>query len=246
MDFPKILYDDKDFLAVYKPYGMLTHGTGRGDKDFLESEFKESLADWVLKKYPETATVGEDPVLRPGVVHRLDRDTSGVIVIAKNQESFLFLKNLFKERKIEKKYIAIVFGKINPKDGVIDMPIGLKSGTIKRTVFSKVAKMMKEAVTEYKTLKILEDGKNIFSVIELRPLTGRTHQLRVHLNSINHPVAGDLLYGGKKNCKKSLLFFGNSRLFLHAKSLEFTDRQGKRIKVEIDPPGVFQEALDRF
>ncbi len=246
MDFPKVLYEDEDFLAVYKPYGMLTHRTIRGEGDFLNSDFKESLTEWVVKLRPEIALVGDEPSLRPGVVHRLDKDTSGVIVFAKNQNSFLFLKNLFKNRAVNKKYIAIVYGEMDPKEGEINKPIGLKSGTTKRTVFIREAKMIKEAVTQYKTLKILKSENDIFSLVELKPLTGRTHQLRVHMAFVNHPIIGDVIYGGGDKRKKGASFFGESKLFLHAQSIEFLNKSGEKIKIEVDPPSYFQEALNRF
>ena len=222
MESPSVLYEDKDFLAVYKPFGLLTHKTRTGGE--------EALTDWVLKLRPEIASVGDSPELRPGLVHRLDKDTSGIILFAKTQKSFEYLKKLFQDKKITKTYLALVLGIVKDKSGFIDKPIGLKSGTTKRTTFLKKVKMVKEAKTEYRVLNLLEFGNEKFSLLEVRPQTGRTHQIRVHLNSIGHPVIGDVLYGGSKNNLK------NTRLLLHAKSLEFTNESGKRIMVESELP----------
>jgi len=213
------IYEDKNFVAINKPAGLLVHQTAaKGEK---------TLVDWLLKKYPEIKNIGDPSTssgqvnLRPGIVHRLDRETSGVILIARNQKYFEYLKNLFSPygrspegrqgSQIKKTYLALVWGKVEPKTGIIKKPIRLKSGTIKRTVWQ--GKMEKEAITEYKVLKYL---KKDFSLLKVMPKTGRTHQIRAHLASIGHPIVGDTLYGKKTNP------FNLKRLFLHAESLEFS------------------------
>ncbi|HQA96269.1 MAG TPA: pseudouridine synthase, partial [Candidatus Colwellbacteria bacterium] len=123
-DMP-VVYEDKDLLAIAKPAGILMHRTAAKEKE-------ETLADWILKNRPEIKNVGDDPQIRPGIVHRLDKDTSGIIVVAKNQNAFEYLKKLFQDGQVEKTYLALVYGNIEPKEGVIDKPIGLKSGTVKR------------------------------------------------------------------------------------------------------------------
>src|SRR3989344_3550739 len=155
---PRVIYEDKDFLAIDKPAGLLVHSTGRGNE--------LTLVDWLLKRYPEIKKVG-DPY-RPGVVHRLDRDTSGIILVAKNQKYFEYLKNLFQTRAIKKTYRALVYGKMTPKKGIIEKDIKPRSGTTKRTVFK--GRGEKSAVTEYKLLKQFTG----FSWMEITPLTGRT------------------------------------------------------------------------
>ena len=157
-----------------------------------------SVVSWLLKNYPEVATVGDDPESRAGIVHRLDRDTSGVMIIPRTQEAFLFFKNLFQTKTVHKTYMALVYGA--PKDGrgTVDKPIGLNSGTVKRTVHVKNAKMVKDAVTDYEVIKTFEiDGTQV-SLVRVSPRTGRTHQIRVHMASINCPIVGDALYGPKK------------------------------------------------
>ncbi len=181
-----------------------------------------TLVDWLLSRYPEIATVGDDPAQRPGIVHRLDKDTSGVMLVAKNQKTFEYLKSLFQKHEIIKTYLALVQGELAKKSGVIDAPIGIKNGTTKRSIRS--TKMAKEAVTEYKVLA--------GSLLEVKPKTGRTHQIRVHLASIGHPIVGDPIYGKKPSVK-------NQRLMLHAASIEFTAPDGKRMRLEAEPPPEF-------
>jgi len=270
---PKVIYEDKDFLAVNKPSGMLVHGTWSvkhgtsdskrglkkesGDSRFTIQGLRErTLVDWVLERYPEIKGVGDPPssrlggttdgqvtLERPGIVHRLDKDTSGVMLVARNQEYFEYLKKLFQEHKIRKTYIALVYGIPKEKKGVIDEPIALKPGTTKRSVFG--GKMEKEAVTEYEQvigyrLKVLGGRKKKeelidVSLLKVRPKTGRTHQIRVHLASIGCPVLNDPIYASKKEK------VGSGRLMLHALSLEFTSKEGKKIFIESEEPAEFKE-----
>lgn len=222
-----VVYENKDFLAVNKPAGILMHKTAA-------KENEETLADWLTANHPEVKTVGDDPKTRPGIVHRLDKDTSGVVIIAKNQKAFEYLKNLFQNHEVRKTYLALIYGDIDPKKGVIEKPIGLKPGTTKRTVHG--GKMVKEATTEYRVLKDY-DG---FSLVEASPKTGRTHQIRVHFASINHPIVGDPLYGGKRVKQNSL---GLNRQFLHASSIEFTGPDKTRFKLEAKLPDDLTKAL---
>ena len=253
---PTIIYEDKNFLAINKPAGLLVHKVIKSEAKSKRLEKKSrasgsyaeepTLVDWILSRYLEIKNVGDDPVLRPGIVHRLDKETSGVMLIPKNQEYFEYLKSLFKTHAIKKTYLAIVSGIPKESRGIIDAPIGIKNGTLKRSVRSQ--RMAKEAVTEYKVLKTMQmpaAGGTIvsFSLLEVSPKTGRTHQIRVHLASIGHPVVGDLLYGPKKQPewarppKLSDGKFGRtSRLMLHAQSLEFIPRPGDSIKIEAESP----------
>ncbi len=252
MDEPKIVYEDENFVGVFKPAGMLTHsartnlpaqagvdltlrhnsGQARTDADKIMT-----LADWLVSKYPEMKTVGDPSTssgqvnLRPGIVHRLDRETSGIMLAVRNQKYFDYFKSLFKERQIKKTYLALVSGEPREKRGVIDKPIGIKNGTVKRSVHSK--KMLKSAVTEYKVVKTFISSGVPFSLLEVSPKTGRTHQIRVHLASIGHPIVGDPLYGGKKNASLA------NRLMLHAYSLEFSLPNGSRLRLEAEPDELF-------
>lgn len=229
---PKVVYEDQDLVAIVKPAGLLVHpvkALGR---------IEETLVDWLIDKYPEIKEVGDDPQIRPGIVHRLDKDTSGIMVVAKNQKTFGYLKSLFKDHKIIKKYTTIVYGLMKLGGGVVDRPIGIKTGSIKRTVFS--TKMAKEAITKYEVLKNLKAYGNDFSFLEVWPLTGRTHQIRVHLALIGHPVAGDKIYGLAK-----LKIFNPGRLMLHASSLEFIKSDGYKLKLEVDLPEDFKKLINQ-
>ncbi len=254
---PKVIYEDKDFVAVSKPAGMLVHKTrtnadngrisaddkARINADVVRENLRSyprasaTLVDWLLKRYPEVRNIGDDPAMRPGIVHRLDKETSGVMIIPRNQKFFEYIKSLFKERKIRKTYLAVVFRTPKEKKGRIEKAIGIKNGSVKRSVHSE--KMIKSAVTEYEVKKTFTRDGNEFSLLEVRPLTGRTHQIRVHLASIGHPVVGDDLYGRRKENHFA------KRLMLHAYSLEFSlpDKaglaQGARVKLEAEPESDF-------
>ena len=244
----EILYKDKDLLVINKPAGLLVHGIF--DK-FGPKHNEETLTDWLAKNYPETAKIGdrsEEEIVkqqRGGIVHRLDRYTSGVLVIARNQKSFEYLKKLFAGRFIKKTYLALVWGRIHEKSGVIDRPISIKDGSVKRTVFK--GKMPRESVTNYETLEhyMYVHGKHRdeLTLVRVMPKTGRTHQIRVHMSSIGHAVVGDRLYG-----KKGTIAFENGnqldRQFLHAKKIEFKSPNGKAIAIEAPLPPELQSILD--
>lgn len=226
---PKVILKKKEFLVLEKPAGLLMHGLPNKKME------EPTVADWLRKNYPETARVGDEPDVRPGMVHRLDRDTSGVLVVARTPESFAQLKKLFEERKIRKTYLALVRGCPERERGVIAKPLGIRSGTTKRSVRSK--KMSKEAVTEYRILEQAADEEGFkSSLLEVRPHTGRTHQIRVHLTSIGHPILGDPLYGPRVQPGWA------RRLMLHAVSLEF-ELDGRVFSVEAKPDKDFLKIL---
>ena len=223
----KVIYEDKNLIAVNKEAGVLVHSVmGRGEEPTLTKE--------LLKKYPEVKGVGDSPE-RPGIVHRLDKDTSGVLLIARNQKFFEYLKDLFQKHEVQKRYLALVCGKIAKKHGIIDKPISIKSGTVRRTVYE--GRMTKKAVTEYKVLKIIKKDGQSFSLIRVMPKTGRTHQIRIHLASIGCPIVGDKLYGKKDNPWQL------TRQFLHAESVEFSLKTGERIKIEADLPDELKKVI---
>jgi 23S rRNA pseudouridine1911/1915/1917 synthase len=226
-----IIYEDENILAVNKPAGLLVHGDSH------------NLAEWLVGKYPEIKKVGDDPE-RPGIVHRLDKDTSGVLLIAKNQKSFEYLKKQFQDRKIKKKYIALVDGKMKTESGTINLPIAKsKSDFRKKTSIGKMVGKVREAVTEYKVIKKYDE----YTLVEVFPKTGRTHQIRVHMKAIGHPVVCDKLYGPKKQ----ICPFGLTRQFLHANAIEFDlpaspagGPNESRLQLEADLPQDLQNALD--
>ncbi|MBI4094277.1 MAG: RNA pseudouridine synthase [Candidatus Liptonbacteria bacterium] len=234
MSEPEAIYEDKNFLAVAKPAGLLVHQTSIKYQVSGIRKREPTLVDWLTKRYPEIRTVGDDTETRPGIVHRLDKETSGILLVAKTQACFAYLKSLFANRRIKKTYLAWVCGVPKETRGAVRAAISLKSGTTRRTVHK--GKLGKPAVTEYRVKKEMRDEKGkMFALLEVMPLTGRTHQIRVHLASIGHPVVGDKIYGNRE-CR-----MGNkeTRLMLHALSLEFTSLDGKRLRLDVEPPEDF-------
>lgn len=230
----KVIFENKDIVALNKPAGLLTHPdrSKKGGK---------SLVEWLVEHYPEVKKVGDAPAERPGIVHRLDRDTSGVLIVARSQAAFAYLKKLFQTGGVRKTYAALVYGELTGR-GVINKPIGLRPGTTKRSVTSKNMKMVKEAVTEYQAQEIFEysaGGKtNFCTFLKVMPKTGRTHQIRVHLASISHPIVGDALYGPKKQALAA------PRQFLHAAAIELVLPDKSKVKIEAELPEDLRHIID--
>ncbi|KKS25416.1 MAG: hypothetical protein A2736_01045 [Candidatus Yanofskybacteria bacterium RIFCSPHIGHO2_01_FULL_41_27] len=225
-----IVYEDQNLIVINKPSGLIVHPANPNDKS-------DSVVSWLMEKYPEISDVGESAswrTLRPGIVHRLDKETSGLMLIAKNNDAFFYLKNLFQEHKIKKHYLALVYGRPKEPRGIIDAPLG-KIGA-KQTIQIIGTRILKErnAITEYKTLQNFKE----FTLLEVMPKTGRTHQIRVHLKSIGTPIAGDKLYSPKKKISHS----EPPRLFLHAYKLELLTPDQKSLILEADLP----EDLQKF
>ncbi|MBU4348281.1 RNA pseudouridine synthase [Patescibacteria group bacterium] len=226
MTSPELIYKHKDFLIINKPAGLLVH---RAVFNKVVEKEEKTLVDWLVKNYPELKKIGEDTVNRPGIVHRLDRETSGIILVPRTQEAFEYFKKLFQKHLINKTYLALVFGKAENKKGIINKPIGLKSGTTRHTV--RPSKMMKEAITEYEVVKYLHIKGEDLTLIKASPKTGRTHQIRVHLASIRLPIVGDKMYGRKRNPFPEI-----KRQFLHAQTIEFKWKKSTCFKFEADLP----------
>ncbi|MDO8575665.1 MAG: RluA family pseudouridine synthase [bacterium] len=242
----KILYEDKNILAIYKPTGLMVHADGRSEGPFL--------TDWIAKNYPLIKGVGETsyaqdgkPIDRPGIVHRLDKETSGVLLIAKNPKAHKFLKKQFQNHTIRKVYRLFVHGSISENDGLIDRPIGRSKNDFRRWSAQRGIKddvNKREAVTDFTVLARKVDGIKMgerFSYVEAMPRTGRTHQIRVHFKAINYPLVGDKLYA--PNHPESL---GFTRLALHSYSIEFENLDGKKIKIEAPLTDDFKNAEKLF
>jgi 23S rRNA pseudouridine1911/1915/1917 synthase len=231
---PEILFEDNYLLVVNKPSGLMVHPDGK--------HTEPTLTDWLLVQYPQLKGVGESLTLsngmvidRPGIVHRLDRETSGVMVVAKNQETFLELKEKFKSREVEKVYNAFLYGTLPEARGVINKPIGKSTQDFRKFSAQRGARgALREAVTQYEVL--CASGRHSF--VEMRPKTGRTHQLRVHAKAIHHPVVGDTLYA--PNHPPAL---GFTRLALHAHTLTIPMRDGSSRTFEAPLPEDFLHAL---
>ena len=237
---PELIYADDDIIVVSKPAGMPVHEA--------KHSTDRTLVDWLLERFPEIESVGDVPadeakaihLYRPGIVHRLDKLTSGVMVVARNQESFLRLKELFQSRAVVKVYLALVCGRLKERRGTITGALGrLASSPTKMGILGARGgiRMPKEAVTEYAVLEQFSAA----ALLEVRPRTGRMHQIRVHLASIGHPVAGDVVYGGTKVCFKEL-----GRQFLHAATLSFAFREGQMLSFSAELPEELKELLEEL
>lgn len=223
-------FRNKDFAIIEKPAGISVHPS--------ERELSGTLVNGLLAKFPILKNVGEDK-WRPGIVHRLDKFTSGLMIIPLKQGSFEFFKESFQQRKIKKKYIAVCWGKFKQKEGVVDFFVGRSKSDPAKQAASKDPERLanpKEARTKY---RVLEEGGGK-SLVELAPKTGRKHQIRVHMHGMGHPLVGDFLYGNKAVRKINKNF---SRFLLHAGKIEFADQQGKQRKFASDFPKEFLEIL---
>jgi 23S rRNA pseudouridine1911/1915/1917 synthase len=242
---PTILYEDTDVLVINKPEGWMVHGDGK-------TENTPIVVEWFLRRQPEVAGVGEpgfsvkgEQLDRSGIVHRLDRETSGVLILAKTQDAYQFLKQQFKDRHVYKEYRAFVYGRIHDRWGTINRPIGRSSKDHRLRSAMKGAKgMMREAVTDLERIGIGEYEGESFSYLKLVPKTGRTHQLRVHLRAIDRPIVNDVLYaphviGTSNNLRLS-------RMALHAHVLELTLPNGQNERFIAPVPQEFEEAAERI
>lgn len=223
-DLPlEILYEDTDVIAVNKPAGMVVHsGAGR---------HSGTLVNALLHRFRNLSTVGG--ALRPGIVHRLDRLTSGVILVARTDKSHRHLAEQFSSRQVEKVYLALVHGRVKADRGKVTTPI--TRDPVRRVRMTARLASGRSAITEYKVLGRFDK----FTLLEVRIGTGRTHQIRVHLASIGHPVTGDKLYGAPASAL--------DRYFLHAQRITFTGpSSGDRITVEAPRPPELQQYLDNL
>jgi 23S rRNA pseudouridine1911/1915/1917 synthase len=208
-----ILYEDNDCVVINKPVGVLSHSKGNFNPE-------ATVASWLASRV--TSLTGS----RAGIVHRLDRATSGVMICAKSPEALAWLQKQFSKRNVKKTYIAVVQGTLTNEQAVIDMPIERNP---KKPQTFRVGANGKPAITTYRVLT----ADNGLSLVELQPQTGRTHQLRVHLSQLGHPIVGDTLYAGRPA----------ERLYLHAEHLEITLPNRERRIFEAPVPDSFQELL---
>jgi 23S rRNA pseudouridine1911/1915/1917 synthase len=258
----KVLYDDHGLLIIDKPAGLVMH-PGAGFKG-------TTLASALLYQFKDLRLVGEEE--RPGIVHRLDKDTSGVVLVAKTPEMYGYLKDAFAEKKIKKEYVALVRGRVASKHGFIDTPIGKSQRDFRKYDVKDIIRS-KEALTEYWVLEYLSaenqkirksenqisptsdisdsSGIDTYTLLRVKLHTGRTHQIRVHFNSLGHPVVGDALYGGTLSVPKSHVKRGGrrsrleglDRQFLHAKKIEVRLPDGTWIEAESELPEDLKQVL---
>jgi 23S rRNA pseudouridine1911/1915/1917 synthase len=204
MDIP-ILFENDDFMIVDKPVDLPVHPAPGYNGT--------TLAEELVLKYPQIIGIGEDPI-RPGIVHRLDKDTSGAMIVAKTQPMFEYLKESFATRKINKIYTALLVGRLTEQHGFWNLPIG-RHPTDFRKMTANQPKEPKESSTEFFTIQLFRGQVDEYTQIKVKLHTGRTHQIRVHAQAAGYPVAGDQLYG-----KRASDIPGLHRQFLHASSLE--------------------------
>lgn len=240
---PNVIAEEEDVLAVDKPAGLIVHNDGRTEEP--------TLAEWLIEKYPAQKDVGE-PWVSPqgrriavaGIVHRLDRTTSGVVLVAKNDAMFAYLRNEFKMRRVEKTYRAFVYGHMEKDEGRIVAEImrsrQLADG-LPRRWFARICDKTdkRAAVTEWRILQRFSDEGEPVSYLELQPKTGRTHQIRVHLASIGHPIVSDHLYA---QGRPRLLGFSRPALHAHTISIVLS---GERKTFTATMPDDFVSALSR-
>ncbi|MBT3455751.1 RluA family pseudouridine synthase [bacterium] len=220
----KIIHENDDFLIVNKPAGLIVHEPT--DTKFGHETI--TLVDWLLCHFKDIAKVGEAD--RPGIVHRLDKNTSGILIIPRKNHVHTLFGNMFRTREIHKTYLAIVSGHPD-REGTIDLPISRNlKDRIKMTHLNPSGR---DSVTHYKVLEYFEDS----TLLEAKPVTGRTHQIRVHLLAIGHPLIGDTTYG-----QSSKII---DRHALHAQKLEFT-YQNENLSFSHEPPEDFQAAIEQL
>jgi len=223
---PTIIFEDESILVLDKPSGWITN-------DASTTTTQPVVQTWLREnfKYP---LIG-DRERRDGIVHRLDKETSGLLIIAKTISAFENLQSQFKERKVTKTYIALTHGEIELKEGEIVASVGRLPW--RRERFG-VLPGGREAITKYKVISyhsLITDHGSLFTLVELYPKTGRTHQIRIHLKFIGHPIVGDYFYAGRKTAREDRLWC--PRLFLHAKEITFFHPQtGKEVKFESELP----------
>ena len=220
-----VVYEDNDIIVVNKPKGMVVH-PANGNPD-------GTLVNAILAMCKDSLS-GIGGEIRPGIVHRLDKDTSGLLIVAKNDEAHMNMSKQIQERKVTKKYIALVRGVVAEDEATIDLPIARSTKDRKKMAVDPKGK---NAVTHFKVLKRYDN----YTLLELKIDTGRTHQIRVHMSYIGHPVVGDEVYSNGKN------EFGVQGQMLHARYLQFKHPiTGKELSLEASIPEYFEDVLEKL
>lgn len=225
-DIPiEIIYEDEDIVVVNKPQGMVVHPA--------PGNYSGTLVNSLLYNVDSLSYTND--MTRPGIVHRLDKDTSGILVVAKNDSSHISLVNQLKERSVYREYIALVHDVIKENFGTIDKPIGRDPKNRKK--MTVIETNSKEAITDFEVLKRYDK----YTLVKLQLQTGRTHQIRVHFSHINHPVVGDPVYSNRKNN------FKLDMQLLHARKIGFIHpRTGEAVEFQCDPPDVFKTIIKKL
>lgn len=233
-----VVYEDADLAVINKPAGMMVHA-GAGATD--DERNRGTLVNALLHRFGQLSATGGE--LRPGIVHRLDKETSGLIMVAKNDEAHRRLGEQFSGRKVKKTYIALVHGWTKTDAGTINSTISRDA--VRRIRMTTRRSGGREAVSHYRVTERIDSAYGKFSLLEVRIDTGRTHQIRVHLSSIGHPVVGDALYGAPREIRgKSKPAVSLDRNFLHAAAISFTHpRTGEPLSFSRPIPRELEEFL---
>ena len=232
-----IVYEDDDLAVIDKPAGMMVHA-GAGASD--DARNRGTLVNALLHHLASLSGVGGE--LRPGIVHRLDKETSGLIVVAKNDEAHRKLSAQFAAREVKKKYVALVHGWVKKDSGTLTQSIS--RDPVRRIKMTTRLEGGRTAVTHYRVARRLDTKFGKFSLLEVRIDTGRTHQIRVHVAAMGHPVVGDTTYGAPKQARGKSAAIALARNFLHAAELEFRHpRTGEAIALKSELPDELREFL---
>lgn len=227
----KIVAESDDYLVINKPAGLAVHGG--------ENINEPTLTDALIKKYPEISKVGDDP-MRPGIVHRLDKEASGLMVVARTNKMFEHLKQQFQKRQIKKEYTALIYGKIAKEDDEINFPISRSAQGFKMAAHSQ-KQGGRNAITEFEVAKHFIN----YTLLKIKTKTGRSHQVRVHMSAYGHPLVGDDLYGTRKTREQNKKL-GLTRIFLHADYLGFNDLRGEWQEWRIELPIELKKFLKKI
>jgi len=226
-----LVYECSDYLVVEKPEGIVVHHDAK--------HASGTLVDWVLARYPEIALVGDRK--RPGIVHRLDKEVSGLIVVARTKAFYDCIRKQFEDREIKKEYIALVHGRVMNHSGVIEFNIARSKQKEKYVglIVHSDDLDAKDAITHYEVIR----ANHHYSLLKLFPKTGRTHQLRVHMRTFGHPIAGDTLYALQKFRRLNQKF---NRVCLHARSLAFTNMNGESVLYRSEVPDTMKNVVENI
>ena len=211
---PRMIFEDSEFFVLEKPSGWITNSA-------KTTGIQPVVENWIAENFQFSIFNFQE--LRHGIVHRLDKETSGILLVAKTRIAFEELQRQFKERLVSKTYIALVHGNVDPPEGEINEPVGRLPW--RRDRFGVLADG-REATTEYKVLSYMLYGDEQLTLLEIKPKTGRTHQIRIHLKHIGHPIVADEFYAGRKTARKDRKWC--SRLFLHAGGISFIHPTSKK------------------
>jgi 23S rRNA pseudouridine1911/1915/1917 synthase len=235
---PKIIYEDDSLLVLEKPAGWIVN-------DATTTSNQPTIQNWLRRNFQ--FPISNDQLLRNGIVHRLDKETSGILLVAKTKEAFEKLQQEFKERKVEKTYTALVHGKVSPPlggDGIIEVPVGRLPW--RRDRFG-VLPGGRKAETRYRVISNIKFPitNEKFTLLELKPKTGRTHQIRIHLKYIGHPIVADDFYAGRKTARNDRKWC--PRLFLHAGGIKFQHPEtGEMMEFASELPPDLQKSLEQL